>query len=72
MKLFIKKDLAQIIQDWHLKICLAIVIFFSLFIFILGLSFENTNQFIPWWVALLYGWSSIVVALRLTSNLYED
>lgn len=67
-----KKDLVEIIKDWHLRICLAVVVFFSLFIFVLGLRFEDTTQFIPWEFALLYGWSSLVVALKLGSILYKD
>lgn len=67
-----KTDLIKTIKDWHIKICIAILILPSLFMFILGLTFEDSMQFIPWWLALLYGWSGLAVAFKLGDLLYKD
>jgi len=67
-----KNDIIEKIKDYHLRICLAIIFLFSSFIFVLGLRFEDTNQFIPWWFALLYGWSGLTVAFNFSSILYKS
>ncbi|MBU0649170.1 hypothetical protein KJ969_03700 [Patescibacteria group bacterium] len=60
------------IKDWHIRICIAVLILISLFMFVSGLRFEDTMQSIPWWFALLYGWSGLVTALKLGSIWYKD
>lgn len=62
-----KKDLIETIKDWNLRVCLATLLLLSLFMFVLGLRLEDTTQFIPWWFALVYGWSGLVVSMRFGS-----
>lgn len=60
------------IKLYHLRICLAWTILVSVFVFVLGLRFENALQSIPWWFSLIFGWSTLVVSLKLGEILYGD
>lgn len=59
-------------DHWHTGICSAILILISLFMFVSGLRFEQTIWPIDWWLALIYGWSGLVVAFKLQNILYKD
>jgi hypothetical protein len=63
-----KVDITEVVKDWHIRICIAILILASFATFGLG----NSTQFIPSWFAYLYGWSGLTVAIKLSSIWYKD
>lgn len=65
-------DILEKIKILHLKVCLAMLGLLSFFMFVGGLTFENTVQSIPWWFALLYGWSGLIVSVRFGRAFYGD
>lgn len=67
-----KKDIIKQINDYHIRICIAILMLISLFMFCSGFIPGGTTQYIPWWFALLYGWSGLVVAYKLGKFWYKD
>lgn len=67
-----KVNIIEKIKDWHIRVCIAILMLFSLFMFVLGLTFEDTVQSIPWWFAFLYGWSGLAIAFKLSKIWYKD
>lgn len=72
-KIFIDGNIMKKIKDYHVKICIAILIIPSLFMLVAGLTFKDLpSQTISWWFALLYGWSGLVVSLKLGKVLYKD
>jgi hypothetical protein len=60
------------IKDYHIRICIAVLILPSLFMFASGFTSKITTWPIPWWFALLYGWSGLAVSLKLSEIWYKD
>lgn len=71
-KFFINSNILEKIKDWHIRICILILMLISLMIFASGFTFNDTMQSIPCWFALLYGWSGLVVTFKLSDILYKD
>jgi hypothetical protein len=64
-------DTIEKIKNFHANICVVILLFISLFVLVSGLNFKDTVLTVPWWFSLLYGWSGIIVALKITNILHE-
>jgi hypothetical protein len=67
-----KTNIIDKAKDWHIRICIAVLLLPSIFMFFAGLRFEDSIQNIPWWYALAYGWSGLAVALKLSEIWYKE
>jgi hypothetical protein len=65
-------DAVEKIKDYHVRICIGILMLLSLFMFGSGLTFSTIIWPMPWWASLLYGWSGLVVAFKLSDIWYKD
>lgn len=65
-------DPIKTIKDWHVRVCIAVTMLFSLFVFASGFRFEHTVWRLPWWAALVYGYCSLVVCFQLSKIWYKD
>ena len=61
---FLKK-----IQDYYIRISIAILMLGSIFV---CLSSLNKDISFPWWFNLIYGWSGLVVSFKLGDFWYKD
>jgi hypothetical protein len=61
----------NILKTWNIRISIAVMALFSLFLFASGLSLKNSTETIPWWLSLIFGWCGLTVSLKL-SNLWDD
>lgn len=69
MKLEKRLHLLKVVKAQYLRVCIGILMLFSVFMFFSGLRFDTTNWSMAWWAALLYGWSGLVVAVKLSNFL---
>lgn len=67
-----QKDFIEVIKDWHIRVCIAILMLCSLATVALGLALQEFTQSIPWWVLFLYGWSGLAVALKFQNIYYKE
>jgi hypothetical protein len=64
------KNLEERILAYHLTFCMGVLVLFSLYYFVAGFALEERFGN-PWWFNMLFGWSGLVVGLKL-GNLIED
>jgi hypothetical protein len=57
------------LKRYHLNICIALNCFISLFVFFSAFLSEKETNIGPWWVALVYGWTGLVIATKLSGSL---
>lgn len=72
MKLEARLKLLEDIKLYHMRACTGIIVFLSIFMFCSGLTFSTINWPMAWWASLLYGWSGMAVALKLSKILDKN
>jgi len=65
-------NIIEKIKDYHVRFCIAAQMLISLFMLASSIGFKTTIWPIAWWFGLIYGWSGLVVAFKLSEVWNKD